>query len=290
MRPFVEWVARTSDENGTYTSTAAVYNLSSESFFLRCYEPDNELVRTGMLERTAKLKEEATLAKKLERSFPCPGLLGGLPLLIDRGLGFPKFDAASFTRAPDNVGDDLHVKTLLPLFYGDPAERENYKRYLLSEAKVYQDVLGDHSCTHIVRYHGCVVEKGLIVGLALDKLDQDLTGRCHQPDIPLDVGRVIAQITEALNYLHKLGYCHNDVNPDNVMLTTNDEAVLVDFDSCQPKGEPLDKWPLAGYKPAESVRSCEENDWHGLNKVKEHLLTVFRAVPDGDHGPPLCSA
>lgn len=283
MRPFVQWTVETLDEDNAYASTGVVYNLPPHSYFLRCREPDDRLVRCGMEERVEELRSMERLAKERGDTFPAPGHLGGLPLLIDAALGFPEIDATSFTRAPDSTICNLFVKTLQPFVYGDPLAREDYKRYLLSEARVYQ-VLLQHPHPHIVKYHGCVVKGDQLVGLALDALEQDLEDRCRQP-IFLDVERVVKEVRGALSHLHGLGYCHNDVNPRNIMLTTGDKAVLVDFDSCVREGEDLDKWPLTGYKHPESTKSCQSNDWYGLNEVEKVLRKAFENMPHGTFQP-----
>jgi serine/threonine protein kinase len=43
---------------------------------------------------------------------------------------------------------------------------------------------------------------------------------------------IIIQVLRALDYLHKRGIAHRDINPDNVLLTSTGQAKLADFGCC----------------------------------------------------------
>jgi len=46
---------------------------------------------------------------------------------------------------------------------------------------------------------------------------------------PEEIGRLIARLTPALEHLHRLGFVHADLKPENVIVTRKDQPVLCDF-------------------------------------------------------------
>ena len=40
---------------------------------------------------------------------------------------------------------------------------------------------------------------------------------------------IISQVLNSLQILHRVGYCHNDIKPMNIMLDDNMDVVLIDF-------------------------------------------------------------
>jgi len=46
---------------------------------------------------------------------------------------------------------------------------------------------------------------------------------------PARIGKLIASITPALEHLHRSGFVHGDIKPENVLIRENDEPVLTDF-------------------------------------------------------------
>ncbi len=52
--------------------------------------------------------------------------------------------------------------------------------------------------------------------------------------LPYDVAvNYIAQLAEALGYIHSMHILHRDVKPDNIMITPDDKVVLIDFGSAR---------------------------------------------------------
>ena len=58
--------------------------------------------------------------------------------------------------------------------------------------------------------------------------------------------KVTRGVENSLTHVHSFGDCHNDVNLQNIMLTDDDAAVLIDFDSCMPETEPLSRRTMPG--------------------------------------------
>ena len=283
---FVETLATHLNGDGTYNHSSFIFLRGEEgrAYFMRCKEPDKEVIRTSVVQmlEVIKKKEEDKIA------VPEPGQVGGNALEIDWTQAFPECDPA-FLRAPANL-KNVFVKRMFLLGYGDPEEHKKNKENLLSEARVYEMMRANNAAGklndkdgygNIIKYRGCVIKRlngiDYIAGLALDLQEQDLMSRCEEPDsdIPVDVGRVVQDVRQALNCLHGLGYCHNDVNPHNIVLAEDGKAMLIDFDACLPDGKPLRKWPLLGYIDAEQTMSSYTNDWYGLRKVEEKLRAVF---------------
>jgi len=253
-------------------------------FFLRfsfpCMATPRETLRWDVLPSLlAAAEERQTLAgvKGSSATPPLsPGEVDGPELPIDPCEVFPLFEQHLFTRAPSRDPTVLE-KTPRLLSYNDPTARKKCKEWLRSEALVLE-LLKKHPHPHIVKYHGVVLEVDRIAGLAFERLPHRLDQRCGAAAPPLDVAKVISGVSQALSHLHGLGYCHNDVNPQNIMLTDDDEAVLIDFDSCLPEGMPLSKGTTPTWGNGATV-SSRENDMACLSQVKDLLREAFATAP-----------
>jgi len=52
--------------------------------------------------------------------------------------------------------------------------------------------------------------------------------------LPYEMGvNYMAQVCEALDYIHKQGILHRDVKPDNIMITPDNKTILIDFGSAR---------------------------------------------------------
>jgi serine/threonine protein kinase len=72
-----------------------------------------------------------------------------------------------------------------------------------------------------------------------------------------EVKRLFSQIAEGISYLHKHGISHGDIKPDNIVLTADGEAKLIDFGYSKESfiGFDCDKSGTVKYSAPELLRS-----------------------------------
>jgi len=122
----------------------------------------------------------------------------------------------------------------------------------------------------IVRYHGCLTKRDLVVGIVFDRYSETLFQRLEQQR-HFDIESCMSSITSAVTHLHSVGLAHNDLNPSNVMVDGDYRAVVIDFGSCQPFGEDLITAGTHGWIDEEFVTSAREHDETALIKVDSWL-------------------
>jgi len=44
-----------------------------------------------------------------------------------------------------------------------------------------------------------------------------------------EILRMIEQLYSSLEVLHQVGYTHNDIKPNNIMINSNNDVVLIDL-------------------------------------------------------------
>lgn len=130
---------------------------------------------------------------------------------------------------------------------------------LLREAETLELLLRNPH-PNLIQYHGCKVCRGRIVGLVLKRYRGTLEEYMKR-------GNVISLasfngIKLAVQHLHSLGYAHNDIKADNIMIDADNAWILVDMDSCRPFGEKL---IMAGDRAW--IASSPENDKIALDKL-----------------------
>ena len=153
---------------------------------------------------------------------------------------FPK----SFTVGPKPLSDDIFVKTPQLATY-DSSSASTPADSLLEEAGILEYLM-HFPHPNIATYHDCVLKGNRISGLCMTRYTMTLRERMLLSDkgtLPLPTSREIEawynDIKNGLDHLHSLGYVHQDLDPRNVMLDSDNRAIIIDFDSCQLEGEPL---------------------------------------------------
>ncbi|MBU1024042.1 protein kinase [bacterium] len=100
------------------------------------------------------------------------------------------------------------------------------------------------------------------------------SGKKFEPEEAL---RITAEIAHALEYIHNAGIVHRDVNPNNVMITTDGAVKIMDFGIAHRSGEPYPK-QLAGtpgYMSPETAKGVEggpESDIYSLGLICYELI------------------
>jgi len=135
------------------------------------------------------------------------------------------------------------------------------------------ETLKQHPHINIAQYCGCTVRNNYVDGLVFTKYPTTLAARLKDTDRPLDVEACLRGIEDSLIHLHGLGLIHNDINPENIMLREDDTPVLIDFNTCQREGEVCRSAGSGVWSPAKMDLSVRENDYYGLSKIKEGLVS-----------------
>ncbi|KAK6984155.1 kinase-like domain-containing protein, partial [Favolaschia claudopus] len=141
---------------------------------------------------------------------------------------------------------------------------------LAHEAQIC-NVLMKHPHPNICNYYGYIASHtdGRMEALLFDRHGSDLR-KTVRDKLEVNVDVVVAGISAGIQHLHSLGYVHNDINPSNVVLRPSGEPVIIDFDSCREIGTSGKKMGTTGWTNNAPV-SKPENDWYGLEKVKQWL-------------------
>jgi serine/threonine protein kinase len=138
---------------------------------------------------------------------------------------------------------------------------------LLQEAEILE-LLKRNPHPNIVRYHGCLIKRGHVVGLVLDRFPATLDQRLKNGVQNFNAELCMNGITSAARHLHSLGLAHNDLNPSNIMVDEHDSPVLIDFGSCQPFEMGLITTGTVGWVDDDFTTSAQQHDEIALNKIR----------------------
>lgn len=94
---------------------------------------------------------------------------------------------------------------------------------------------------NVVRYYGCVLKDERITHLCLQRCYCNLAEYAEVGLSSEETDELLGQVQDGLKFLHGLGLAHNDIHPGNICVDSHGNAIIVDFDSCAPFGQPLTK-------------------------------------------------
>jgi serine/threonine protein kinase len=143
-------------------------------------------------------------------------------------------------------------------------------KLLLQEAKILEHLL-DKPHPNITRYRGCLIARGRIVGIVLDRYPMTLKRRLENGMRGFNIENCMREITSAVNHLHSLGLAHNDLTPMNIMIDDHETSIIVDFGSCQPFGCELITAGTPGWIDEDFTLSAEDHDVSALRKLHAWL-------------------
>ncbi|HUW58350.1 MAG TPA: serine/threonine-protein kinase [Planctomycetota bacterium] len=92
---------------------------------------------------------------------------------------------------------------------------------------------------NLVRLHELVAERLLLWKLQLALAMEYVPGDSLSADgnyTPRQIVDYYAQLADAMNYMHRHGYIHLDMKPQNVIVTPEGQAKIMDFGLCTRKG------------------------------------------------------
>ena len=151
-----------------------------------------------------------------------------------------------FIRAPEAVPVNWFIK-YPQLTLSD----DNPKSRFLREVLVCE-TLAEHPHPNVARYHGVIVQDGLVRGICYESYPYTLKEKVNLGDLskadfqysskhPLkDRVAFLEGIRAGVAHLHSLGLVHNDLKPSNIMIKDDEDEtpIIVDFDSCALEGTP----------------------------------------------------
>jgi serine/threonine protein kinase len=145
-------------------------------------------------------------------------------------------------------------------------------RILLDEVNILEQLMRNPH-PNIVSYHGCVVNRGRITGIALDRLPKVLDHRFLYDASDFDEQVFERELRSAIEHIHRLGLAHNDLNPSNIGLNKQDHPVIIDWGSCKGFGEELLSAGTPGWIEDDFDISKKEHDSLAIEKLVEWVKT-----------------
>ncbi|KAH7111045.1 serine/threonine-protein kinase-like protein [Dendryphion nanum] len=143
-------------------------------------------------------------------------------------------------------------------------------KLLLREAEIMETLMRNPH-PNIVGYRGCKIERGLIVGLVLDRYPLTLQQRMKEGARHFNVENCMRKISSAVRHLHSLGLAHNDLTPMNIMIDEHDTPFVIDYGSCQPFGGDLITGGTWGWIDEDFTTSEQKHDEISLGKIQAWL-------------------
>ncbi len=157
---------------------------------------------------------------------------------------------------PDGMATRLPETTLISVYSGEKQENFTYgAERFLDEARVLAKFLGNKNIAGVKSYFNenntSYFVMDYIEGVSFKTYIRNQGGKIDYTDAL----RVLVPVLRALSVVHREGFIHRDVTPDNIYITKDGEIKLLDFGSARysmgDKSKSLDVILKAGYAPKE---------------------------------------
>lgn len=170
-------------------------------------------------------------------------------------------EAPSHIARVTTINSGFFIKGPALTFYDELGGSEKIAQSLLQEAEMLERIERNPH-PNLVRYYGCQVYRGRIVGLVLERYPCTLEERMRNGggDVDLELG--FDGLKSGVMHLHSLGLAHNDIKASNIMVGVDNTWILVDMGSCRAFGEDL---VMAGNPQWET--SSQQHDKDALSKL-----------------------
>ena len=139
-------------------------------------------------------------------------------------------------------------------------------KLLLQEAEI-MELLMRNPHPNIIHYHNCLIKRGRIVGLVLDRCPMTLEHRQKSGLRDFNVEVCMSGITLAVKHLHFPKPAHNDLTPMNIMVDEHDTPTIVNLGSCQPLGRTLITASTPGWIEEDYTILARQHDEIALGKI-----------------------
>lgn len=116
-------------------------------------------------------------------------------------------------------------------------EKKVLVKYITGDISVYRELLNiTHNNIPIIYEAVCDNENAIIIEEFIDGIT---VGEVLETGLYMADGiqKVISEICDALYILHSRGIVHRDIKPENIMITTNGDVKLIDFNISRIKND-----------------------------------------------------
>jgi tRNA A-37 threonylcarbamoyl transferase component Bud32 len=146
----------------------------------------------------------------------------------------------------------LGMPVVIKMMRHDMARHENFLENFRNEAKVIASL----SHNHIVKVYDFDERYRTLFIIMEHVAGEPLTNMIRRLRMlpPLLVADYLAQICSALEYAHRCGIIHRDINPSNIIVQPNDQVKILDFGLACPEGtEDFENAGTAHYMAPEQI-------------------------------------
>lgn len=186
---------------------------------------------------------------------------------------FPEIPSDTHVKiAPEHLKDSAYIKR--PGLNGyESMKGTNYITKNVLDETLIMERLSENPHPNIIPYFGCRVKRNRITAILLQKYESTLRQCSWTPEFEaLDQETIYNGVKSAIEYLHSLGLAHNDISPDNIMLSKDNAPIVIDLGSSAPFGAHIESGGTTGWYDEELLfRSSEKHDLFALDRLREWM-------------------